>query len=601
MKQYIFLLFGILALSGAFAQYPVQPSPSFKQDVIDYNLARVRTDFPMVSQTRAILESAVGWTLQNNGLWLAAQNQIPWKDPSLNRPTRLSHELSSQDRESVDEKTESPKQRSKTQSQDGKGWNDPVPDKGSKPSFKLGQENFINLEIRDVIIKNEIYVVFIIRFRTGWYEFPMLMQEWHKQTGITYYVCKLSRFRTIIPEKMEFNKVYVTNCDVLCDGTLFDFDETFLNSTIGYNIDHTLSSQSVTPRNLIFAFVGVQGGGKTTARFKYVQVMNKERFYLPYLDPKNRDKVTKSSYYECDFMTFKNFIHYNGGSYAQPFTGTPATAEEYYRRGLSDYSMGNYVQCISNLNEASKYTPYATFFMTYAYRANARMKLGDNSAAILDFDKAVSLKPAEQNYYTAWLTVIYNRGVAKFNNKDKDGACCDWNTALQFGLKDMSNDQAIKDNCRGYRFTGPCVGLTQSVSNNFNDAGGPETITDYFKVYWEGVWKYEHGNFEDALRYFNRAIELRSQDKAFMVYYYRGSCRLKLSDFAGALTDLDMSLAFNANSQGDASMLKSVYYNHGMANYMLGNYAMACSDFQKAKTAGMNTPESVDFMNQVCK
>jgi len=76
---------------------------------------------------------------------------------------------------------------------------------------------------------------------------------------------------------------------------------------------------------------------------------------------------------------------------------------------------------------------------------------------------------------------------------------------------------------------------------------------------------------------------------------------LKISDFSGALADLDMSLAYNAGNQGDVTMMKSVYYNHGMANYMLGNYSLACSDFQKALNAGLNAPESLDFIKQVCK
>ncbi|MCX6240354.1 MAG: tetratricopeptide repeat protein [Bacteroidetes bacterium] len=554
MKQYIFLLMGLLIGSCVFAQFPVQPGYD-KQNSDD--LSRSMANLPMISETRSLLELASGWMLQDNGEWISSQNQIPWKDPDLNR--------------------------------------------SSKPSFKLGKENFINLEVRDVLVNNEMYAVIIIRFKSGWYEFPMLMESWHKQTGVSYFVCKLSKFQGIIPEKMEFNKPYVQNLDVLCDNTLMDFDERYLNSTIAYNIHQILTLKTITPHNLIIAFLPVQAGGQTTARFRIIQVMNKEKFYLPYLDLKNRDKLFKGSYYECDFGSFRSFVNYGGGAYIQSFTGAPKSADEYYKRGLSDYASGNYSQAISNLTEASKYQPYSTFFLTYAYRANAHQKVGDNAAAMMDFDKAISLKPAEQNYYSAWLTVIYNRGVARFNNKDRDGACADWNTALQFGLKDIANDKAIKEHCRGYRYTGPSVSMTQSVVTNFSDMSGPESMTDYFKVYWEGVWKYEHGNFQDALRYFNRAIELRPQDKAFMVYYYRGSCKLKISDFNGALSDLNISLSFNSGSQGDPSMMKLVYYNHGMANYMLGNYPMACSDFQKAVTAGLTTPESLDFIKQVCR
>jgi len=400
---------------------------------------------------------------------------------------------------------------------------------------------------------------------------------------------------------MEFNKPYIQNLEVLCSNTLIDFDERYLNSTIAYNIHQILSLKTITSHNLLIAFLPFQAAGQTTARFRLIQVMNKEKFYLPYLDIKNRDKLFKSSYYEADFNDFRALVNYNGGTVIQPFAGTPRNADEYYKRGLSNYSLGNYIQAISDLTEAAKSPPYSGFFLTYAYRANARQKTGDNAAAMMDFDMAISLKPADPNYLSAWLTVIYNRGVARFNNKDRDGACADWNTAVQLGFKDVAMDQAIKDHCRNYHYTGPSVNVNPVVIPSSPDVISPETMTDYYKVYWEGVWKYERGSFSDALRYFNRAIDLRPQGNEFMVYYYRGSSKLKTSDYSGAIADLDMSLAYNANNQGDASILKTVYYNRGLANYFLGNYSLACNDFQKSMNAGLSTPESVDFIKQVCK
>jgi tetratricopeptide (TPR) repeat protein len=554
MKQLVFLLIGLFLAPGIYAQYPVPPGSNQQND---NSLIRAMNDLPMISETRAILELATGWTMQDNGEWISKQNIIPWKDPDLNR--------------------------------------------SDKPSYKLGKENFINLEVRDVLVNNEMYAVFIIRFKTGWYEFPILMDTWHKQTGITYFVCKLTKFQAVIPEKMEFNKPYIQNLEVLCDKTLINFDERYLNSTIAYNIHQILTLKTITPHNLLIAFLPVQAGGQTTARFRLIQVMNKVKFYLPYLDIKNRDKLFKGSYYEADFGDFRALINYGGGAIIQPFAGIPKNAEEYYKRGLSNYASGNYVQSISDLTEASKYPPYSDFFLTYAYRANARQKIGDDAAALMDFDKAISLKPAEQNYLSAWLTVIYNRGVARFNDKDRDGACADWNTAVQLGFKDVANDQAIKDHCRNYHYKGSSVTITPGISTASSDVSDPESMTDYYKVYWEGVWKYEHGSFAEALRYFNRAIELRPQGDGFMVYYYRGSSKLKISDYLGAINDLDMSLAYNANNQGDASILKTVYYNRGLANYFLGNSLLACIDFQKSMNAGMTTPEAVNFVRQVCK
>jgi tetratricopeptide (TPR) repeat protein len=554
MKKFLFLLIGCTLARATMAQYPVTQGTQAQPD---NNLSRTMNDLPMISETRAVLDFATGWALQDNGEWISRQNLIPWKDPELNK----------------------------------------LP----KPSYKLGKENFTYLEVRDVMINNDSYVIFIIRFKTGWYEFPILMETWHKQTGITYFVFKQSKFQGIIPEKMEFNKPCIQNLEVLCSGTLIDFDEKYLNSTIAYNIHQTLTLKTISSHNLLFAFLPVQSGGQATARFRLIQVMNKEKFYIPYLEIRNRDKLFKSSYYEADFNDLRTLINYNGGAVIQSFAGVPKNAEEYYKRGLSNYSSGNYLQAISDLTEAAKSPPYSGFFLTYAYRANARQKLGDNATAMMDFDKAISLKPAEPNYLSAWLTVIYNRGVARFNNKDRDGACADWNTAVQFGFKDVVMDQAIKEHCKNYHYTGPSVAVSTTVLNSSPDAVNPETMTDYYKVYWEGVWKYEHGSFTDALRYFNRAIELRPQGNGFMIYYYRGSSKLKISDYSGSVIDLDMALAYNANNQGDAAILKTVYYNRGLANYFLGNYTLACSDFQKSVNAGMNTVESLNFINQVCK
>jgi hypothetical protein len=51
----------------------------------------------------------------------------------------------------------------------------------------------------------------------------------------------------------------------------------------------------------------------------------------------------------------------------------------------------------------------------------------------------------------------------------------------------------------------------------------------------------------------------------------------------------------------DNSILKTVYYNRGLANYFLGNRVEACSDFQKALRSGLTDTESVNFIGQICK
>ncbi|MEI7982955.1 MAG: hypothetical protein WCI71_14995, partial [Bacteroidota bacterium] len=501
---------------------------------------------------------AMGWTLQDDGKWVSVENRLLYSKAEFNH--------------------------------------------SGKAFYKLGRENFEILELHDVSFENETYAVLIIKFKTGYYEFPILMDGWHNQQGISFFVFKNEKLKEIIPEKMEFNKAYITNMEVICSGTLVDYNKNTLNSTIAYNIQKTLTEKTIASHNLLISIWPVQANGLTLMRFRLIQVMNKKKFYLPYLEPKNRDKLFRSAYYEIDFNAFQGFIHYNSSAApVQQFTGNPQNADDYYKRGVTNYSMGNYFQSITDLTQAARFQPYTDFFLTYAYRANSRQKTGDYTGALQDFDRAVMLKPADQNYYTAWLTTIYNRGVAKRNLKDISGACQDWNTAVQMGFKDTETDKAIKENCKNFKFTGSTLNYTTVSTSAPGGTTSPDMQTDYYKVYWDGVWKYENGNFNEALRYFNRALELKPQTNTLGIYSFRGNCKLKLTDYTGAVMDFDYAIALSASLPADNNTMKSVYYNRGLANFFLGNASIACSDFQKSLNAGMNDQQSLNFIKQVCK
>jgi len=267
---------------------------------------------------------------------------------------------------------------------------------------------------------------------------------------------------------------------------------------------------------------------------------------------------------------------------------------------MSNYAGGNYPQAIADFTEAAKYPEYSGFFLTYAYRANARQKSGDYPGAIQDFDRAVSLRPSDQSYYSAWLTTIYNRGVAKFNMKDNSGACQDWNTAIHLGFKDVATDDAVKLNCKNFPFNPSALPMTYG-SSSVPGTISPDLQNDYNKVYWEGIWKYQNGNYAEALRNFNRAISLKPQSNLTSVYFYRGNCKLKLSDYQGAITDFDVASASAPSSQTDAVTMRTLYYNRGLANYFQGNGSIACSDFQKSINLGLTDSESINFIRQVCK
>jgi len=85
------------------------------------------------------------------------------------------------------------------------------------------------------------------------------------------------------------------------------------------------------------------------------------------------------------------------------------------------------------------------------------------------------------------------------------------------------------------------------------------------------------------------------------IYNYRGNCRLKLTDYTGAVSDYSIAINYAPSTQTDNNTLKTIYYNRGLANYFLGNSSIACSDFNKSISLDLTDAASLQFIRQVCK
>ena len=511
---------------------------------------RTVKNLPIISGVRSQLEYATGYTFQDNGHWISAQNRLPYKEAEYNKSRKI--------------------------------------------YYKLGKDNFKLLQIRDVMVDDVPYVVFTIQYKTGWYEFPILMELWHWQVGLNFFVFKAEKLKEVMPNDVKWDEPYIINMDAISSGIMIDYDEKTLNSTIAYNIQRTQDLKTICPHNLLIAVWNVEDKGMQLTRFRLIQVMNKKKFYTPYLEEKNRSLLFRSTYYEADYPTFRAFIRYDEVN--PNLSIKPKTPEDYFKRGVFHYKAGNFAQAIADLTEAAKDCPFDQFFMTYAYRANAREQMGDFSGAMQDYDKAISLKPEEAEYYSAWLTTIYNRGVAKYNTNDVLGACQDWYTAAEMGLEDASMDANILANCKNFSFTKPeFLPSTTDISSVI-----PNTA-DYRRLYFEGMWKYQNGHFREAINNLNNALELQPDLKIIpSIYSYRGASKLKISDYKGAISDFDYCLAYMGSGDSGNPLFKTVYYNRGLANFFLGNQIEACRDFQKALRTGLDDPESLNFIGQVC-
>jgi tetratricopeptide (TPR) repeat protein len=105
-------------------------------------------------------------------------------------------------------------------------------------------------------------------------------------------------------------------------------------------------------------------------------------------------------------------------------------------QGISAYNLGDFAGTINILDEAIGIDTTTQNLLLFTYRAAAKHKLKDYTGALADFTKAISLKPVNEEELKSWREAFYNRGVSKYFLNDFEGACKDWDAALNQGVKD---------------------------------------------------------------------------------------------------------------------------------------------------------------------
>lgn len=112
---------------------------------------------------------------------------------------------------------------------------------------------------------------------------------------------------------------------------------------------------------------------------------------------------------------------------------------------------------------------------------------------------------------------------------------------------------------------------------------------DYYSWYNRGVAKTMLNQYDEALDDFNKTIELAVDFKR--AYFSRGITKRILTDYDGALKDFSSAIEYDSE-YGDA------YYYKGLLNDLLLNSEDACKDFDKANELGVkNAKRKVDKCN----
>ena len=97
-------------------------------------------------------------------------------------------------------------------------------------------------------------------------------------------------------------------------------------------------------------------------------------------------------------------------------------------------AVDNYSKAIEINNNSNN----PQLYLYHLGRGNSYLQMKQYHKAILDYDKTLQLVPA-------FVDALTNRGVAKYYNKDKVGACNDWKKALENGNNAV--DSYIKQYC----------------------------------------------------------------------------------------------------------------------------------------------------------
>lgn len=107
---------------------------------------RSSDNLPVVGGVMSALRKVDGWALQDNGVWIKAENKLPNSNADRNKTN---------DEENA-----------------------------------LGRHNFKVIEFREVMIRGQQFVVMLVESKSGRYKFKKIKQGWNTFHYVSYYVFK---------------------------------------------------------------------------------------------------------------------------------------------------------------------------------------------------------------------------------------------------------------------------------------------------------------------------------------------------------------------------------------------------------------------------
>jgi tetratricopeptide (TPR) repeat protein/S1-C subfamily serine protease len=237
-----------------------------------------------------------------------------------------------------------------------------------------------------------------------------------------------------------------------------------------------------------------------------------------------------------------------------------SSAEQWIEYGNQLYRLGEYPQAASAFSLALHLQPNS--LDGYYGEGLALLNKGDSSAALMAFDKAISLvsSDSQSKFYYLWKY----RSLALRELGDIKRALVSISEAIRLEPEDAT-----------------LLNVKANLLSEIGDQKGVIAIYDLILAKAKKAWaysnrghaKYELGDNKGAISDFDEAIRINPQYTH--AYSHRGATKSALGDRKGAIADYDIAIRINPQ---DARF----YYNRGIAKYELSDNKGAMSDFDAA-------------------
>lgn len=239
---------------------------------------------------------------------------------------------------------------------------------------------------------------------------------------------------------------------------------------------------------------------------------------------------------------------------------SPRKARPYINRGLAYQNQGNLQQAMLDYNKAIEIKP--DYAEAYNDRGLIYYSRGEFDQAIADYCKAIEIQPRYAKAY-------YNRGAAYAAKKEYDQAIADCSKAIEINPYDAT----------AYYNRAATYGVKGEYDRAINDCSKAISINplDAKAYYNRGVIYALKKEFTLAISDYSQAIKI--QPGYAQAYNNRGNIYQDRGEYKQAIADYNKAIASNPK-------LAQAYSNRALAYYSQGDYNNAWKDIHRLQELG---------------